>query len=101
MHLAYLRLGRTIDDSTDAGWSSLVARRAHNPKVAGSNPAPATKKAQVVPGLSLCLVMCQTLWSGPTSNLLLTGLSVYEPRDRIREPFLDRRCHMRVDLQSG
>src|SRR5215212_8145474 len=27
---------------TDAGWSSLVARRAHNPKVAGSNPAPAT-----------------------------------------------------------
>jgi hypothetical protein len=28
----------------DAGWSSLVARRAHNPKVAGSNPAPATKR---------------------------------------------------------
>ena len=27
----------------DAGWSSLAARRAHNPKVAGSNPAPATK----------------------------------------------------------
>ena len=25
-----------------AGWSSLVARWAHNPKVAGSNPAPAT-----------------------------------------------------------
>ena len=25
----------------DAGWSSLEARRAHNPKVAGSNPAPA------------------------------------------------------------
>ena len=29
----------------DAGWSSLVARRAHNPEVAGSNPAPATGKA--------------------------------------------------------
>jgi hypothetical protein len=27
-----------------AGWSSLAARRAHNPKVAGSNPAPATNK---------------------------------------------------------
>ena len=27
-----------------AGWSSLVARRAHNPKVVGSNPAPATTK---------------------------------------------------------
>ena len=25
----------------DAGWSSQVARRAHNPEVAGSNPAPA------------------------------------------------------------
>jgi hypothetical protein len=25
-----------------AGWSSQVARRAHNPKVVGSNPAPAT-----------------------------------------------------------
>src|SRR6185295_17462595 len=29
---------------TDAGWSSQVARWAHNPKVAGSNPAPVTKK---------------------------------------------------------
>ncbi len=29
---------------TDAGWSSLVARRAHNPKVVGSNPAPATNQ---------------------------------------------------------
>ena len=28
----------------DAGWSSLAARRAHNPKVTGSNPVPATKK---------------------------------------------------------
>ena len=26
-----------------AGWSSTVARRAHNPKVRGSNPLPATK----------------------------------------------------------
>jgi hypothetical protein len=25
-----------------AGWSSLVARWAHNPKVGGSNPPPAT-----------------------------------------------------------
>jgi hypothetical protein len=27
-----------------AGWSSLVARWAHNPKVGGSNPPPATKE---------------------------------------------------------
>ena len=32
-----------INFVTDAGWSSLAARRAHNPKVVGSNPAPATK----------------------------------------------------------
>ena len=38
---------------TDAGWSSSVARRAHNPKVVGSNPAPATKseKAAIKSGL--------------------------------------------------
>src|SRR5690348_7701035 len=27
----------------DAGWSSSVARWAHNPEVEGSNPSPATK----------------------------------------------------------
>jgi hypothetical protein len=27
----------------DAGWSSSVARWAHNPEVVGSNPTPATK----------------------------------------------------------
>ena len=36
---------------TAAGWSSLVARRAHNPKVVGSNPTPATKKVLVRRGL--------------------------------------------------
>ncbi len=29
--------------ASDAGWSSLAARRAHNPKVTGSNPVPATR----------------------------------------------------------
>ena len=33
--------------STDAGWSSSVARWAHNPEVAGSNPAPATTRTSV------------------------------------------------------
>ena len=33
---------------TDAGWSSLVARRAHNPKVVGSNPAPATNTSKTI-----------------------------------------------------
>ena len=31
-----------------AGWSSSVARRAHNPKVRGSNPLPATNLILVV-----------------------------------------------------
>ena len=35
---------RAIVLGSDAGWSSLVARWAHNPKVASSNLAPATKK---------------------------------------------------------
>ena len=39
--ICVLGLGR---DTQDAGWSSLVARQAHNLKAAGSNPAPATKK---------------------------------------------------------
>ena len=34
---------RHSDRHGDAGWSSPVARQAHNLKVAGSNPAPATK----------------------------------------------------------
>src|SRR3546814_16438401 len=38
---------RTVE-LVDAGWSSPVARQAHNLKVVGSNPTPATnKKARV------------------------------------------------------
>src|SRR5690606_24908608 len=58
-------IGRAYNGgSTDAGWSSLVARRAHNPKVAGSNPAPATENPQVtglgVSSLQLLIGPCQT-----------------------------------------
>ena len=41
-----------MNGSTGAGWSSLAARRAHNPKVVGSNPTPATnqiKELQAAP----------------------------------------------------
>ena len=34
--------GEVIVYDRSAGWSSLVARWAHNPKVGGSNPPPAT-----------------------------------------------------------
>src|ERR1700721_2309788 len=33
-----------------AGWSSLVARRAHNPEVVGSNPTPATSNPNKTKG---------------------------------------------------
>src|SRR5680860_1011095 len=39
--------------SHGAGWSSSVARRAHNPKVTGSNPVPATIESPVTSGALL------------------------------------------------
>ena len=45
-----LTLGRSAsfqpDSIVDAGWSSPVARQAHNLKVVGSNPTPATNIIQ-------------------------------------------------------
>ena len=43
----------------NAGWSSLVARWAHNPKVAGSNPVPATKLVGDVAQLAERLICIQ------------------------------------------
>ena len=40
-----------IDYDRNAGWSSLVARWAHNPKVGGSNPPPATNGVASQKGL--------------------------------------------------
>ena len=40
-----------------AGWSSLVARRAHNPKVVGSNPAPATIRISSPPSAGFLLAI--------------------------------------------
>src|SRR5277367_2713749 len=39
---------------TVAGWSSPVARQAHNLKAAGSNPAPATKSSPLDQGVRPC-----------------------------------------------
>ena len=40
-----------------AGWSSPVARQAHNLKVAGSNPAPATNQTAAFGRLFSCLIV--------------------------------------------
>ena len=52
-----------------AGWSSLVARRAHNPEVVGSNPAPATKNLQLV-GLAGELFLFRDCVFGPILGFL-------------------------------
>jgi hypothetical protein len=66
-----------IFSSTDAGWSSLAARRAHNPKVVGSNPTPATKQriANVEQHQGLAkpagLFCLRLLFLPPSSSILL------------------------------
>ena len=52
-HLTRLRLHKNGKARSiyDAGWSSLVARRAHNPEVVGSNPTPATSNPNDSQGL--------------------------------------------------
>lgn len=52
-----------------AGWSSLVARRAHNPEVVGSNPAPATKNLQLVGLASELFCYSETVFFGPILSL--------------------------------
>ncbi len=52
---------------SDAGWSSLVARWAHNPKVAGSNPAPATTQTR-----EKSRVLC--FWGSPLLGPHLTAI---------------------------
>src|ERR1700748_3192057 len=42
----------------DAGWSSSEARWAHNPEVAGSNPAPATQVSEPSGKLEERLLLC-------------------------------------------
>ena len=49
----------------DAGWSSPVARWAHNPKVAGSNPAPATNFPLYLLMLYVEADVCATLCATP------------------------------------
>ena len=44
---------RGCTDQPDAGWSSPVARQAHNLKAAGSNPAPATSPKAKKPSAEL------------------------------------------------
>jgi hypothetical protein len=66
--LAQLRAASVQCTPSGAGWSSLAARRAHNPKVAGSNPAPATTK------------LCDS--HAPTKGLAFASPFPFRPRLR-------------------
>ena len=71
---------------SDAGWSSLAARRAHNPKVTGSNPVPATTQTPEIQGffisatvnnflnLSILVVKCRGRYDKFTTNYGMTFL---------------------------
>ena len=52
--------GPALNPEIDAGWSSPVARQAHNLKVAGSNPAPATNDFN-----DLAVVLGHFFWKMP------------------------------------
>ena len=81
--LQALRPAGKIMRLTGAGWSSLAARRAHNPKVVGSNPTPATNLTMSEHGPdsgAFCFPgFAGGSPSGPTSNLFV-GLSIRGPR---------------------
>ena len=54
----------------DAGWSSSVARQAHNLKVVGSNPTPATNKFN-----DLAVFQRLLFWLGATLVLPIKRLT--------------------------
>ena len=58
-----------------AGWSSLVARRAHNPKVVGSNPAPATIRISNPPSAGFLLAIIRG-WESRFGQLSQQGRQI-------------------------
>ena len=88
-----------------AGWSSLAARRAHNPKVVGSNPAPATIFWALY-GLLLYVVMTSTIEKleiNITKDIESFGLSLWgielsgNSRSKLIRIFIDKKnsIHMK------
>src|SRR5258708_15195431 len=76
----------------DAGWSSLVARRAHNPKVVGSNPTPATKFLKSKAGSRRPAFLFCAIFGGHASNFLgLTNEKPYPCFARVGHPQVQTR----------
>ena len=58
----------------DAGWSSPVARQAHNLKVTGSNPVPATKSSLIALMSEMLFALQPSVARRPANhNLKVTG----------------------------
>ena len=73
------RTEKAYNHCSDAGWSSLAARRAHNPKVTGSNPVPATIdicKASASPALCISAVKVPFSGTKRTSPIKLRKASL-------------------------
>ncbi len=74
-HFHYIEFPNII-----AGWSSSVARRAHNPKVTGSNPVPAINFPKEIllelwcRGLTCLPVTQEIAGSNPVSSAIFTKL---------------------------
>ena len=80
------RVNALCVSSKNAGWSSLVARQAHNLKVAGSNPAPATTSYDFSePGFQFLRSYRQDICIGDSRELRAircSGINCYlSPRD--------------------
>ena len=73
-----------------AGWSSLVARKAHNLEVAGSNPAPATSPVAIARGVHLFPFRTEPLSPAAPMVLPLWWESRSPPASHYKSPASNR-----------
>src|SRR4051812_1347206 len=88
------RVGRRQASQPTAGWSSPVARQAHNLKVRGSNPLPATKSLHRLTSLSIppeahpasgfSMSDCMPFGANPNALMMVGALSVSKSPERGR-----------------
>ena len=77
----------------DAGWSSPVARQAHNLKVVGSNPTPATNKA----AKQIAWRLFVFLRTGSSTGTLLFG-DLFQPFKRSISDAISVGCSLQTQL---
>src|SRR5262252_7766220 len=97
-----LRFDRTFMDLyyRSAGWSSLVARWAHNPKVGGSNPPPATKQVIECEAFA-CLPQALLCWSWAHLGTKFSDLRLDRTGHPTAQPVSDHRPQQRACIPSS